>query len=98
MIFAPEKTGAFTALFGEVENKIRSVDGCLHLELLRDADKENIFFTYSYWQDAAKLENYRKSELFRSTWNSTKKLFLEPAEAWTLHTVSEDPRQPSQKL
>lgn len=83
MTFRPEETEAFEALFEEVRNRIRSFPGCKHVELLRDIDRSNIYFTRSEWDNPESLELYRKSELFADTWKRTKALFMDKAEAWS---------------
>ncbi|MBL7795100.1 MAG: antibiotic biosynthesis monooxygenase, partial [Saprospiraceae bacterium] len=44
----------------------------------------------SIWDDEAALERYRESELFQATWERTKALFAEKAEAWSV-TVLDEP-------
>ncbi|WP_372920161.1 putative quinol monooxygenase [Salegentibacter sp.] len=87
MGFDPEKIEAFLANFEANKNKIRSFEGCRHLELLRDKDNTNRFFTYSHWTDEAALENYRNSELFKGIWAETKVMFNEKPEAWSVEAV-----------
>ena len=84
MNFVPELVPVFLALFEERKAQIRGFDGCLHLELWRESSTENIYFTYSHWQDEAALNHYRFSEFFKDTWGRTKVLFAEKAEAWSL--------------
>ncbi len=83
MTFLPEKTEDFLAIFNTSKNKIRNFDGCLHLELWQDADNPNVFTTHSHWENAEALENYRQSELFKTTWANTKVLFAEKPQAWS---------------
>ena len=85
MTFQPDKTDDFIAIFEESKMKIRAMPGCHHLELWR---KDNIFFTYSIWEDEHALNHYRFSELFKTTWAKTKALFAEKAEAWSLEVQS----------
>ena len=70
-------------MFDQVSDKIRACKGCLKLELLREKKDGNIFFTHSIWEQEADLESYRSSELFASTWEKTKAMFADNAEAWT---------------
>ncbi len=85
MIFRPEAVQAFETLFAERKELIAGFPGCSHLELLKDtANGSCIYFTYSYWEDTAALDRYRSSELFRDTWQKTKALFAERAEAWSV--------------
>lgn len=87
MTFAPGNEVEFLKIFFESKNKIRSFKGCNHLELLKDTNAGNIYFTYSIWDDEKALDHYRFSELFKSTWAKTKPLFLKKAEAWSLESV-----------
>ena len=84
MTFDPAKTEDFLSLFAENRHRIASFEGCLHLELQRDVNRPEIFFTVSRWRSEDDLENYRKSELFNSVWAKTKVLFAGKPEAWTL--------------
>ncbi len=77
MTFQPEKVHDFLAIFDHSKDHIRYFVGCHHLELLQDADNQAIFSTYSHWESAQALENYRQSEFFRNTWAATKILFAE---------------------
>lgn len=84
MGFQPNKVDEFLANFEENKAKIRAFEGCLFLELYRGKDNTNQFFTYSYWEHEEALENYRNSELFKNVWASTKILFNEKPEAWSV--------------
>ncbi len=84
MTFQPEKTQEFLEIFDLNKEKIRSFEGVEKLELYRDKNESNIFFTYSVWGDIHELENYRRSELFKGVWTKTRELFKEKAEAWSV--------------
>jgi quinol monooxygenase YgiN len=84
MTFVAEKLDDFLAVFAASKDKIRNFEGCQHLELLQDTKHKNILFTYSHWDSEAHLEEYRNSELFKTTWAKTKVLFAGKAEAWSL--------------
>ena len=43
-----------------------------------------VFFTYSHWDGEDHLDAYRNSELFRTVWRSTRKLFRAAPSAWSL--------------
>lgn len=88
LTFQQEKINDFLEVFEQSKNKIRAVEGCLHLELLQSIDEENVFFTYSYWKNSKALENYRYSPLFKETWSQTKILFAKKAMAWSVKTKS----------
>lgn len=84
MGFHEDKVTAFLDNFEEVKENIRNFPGNRFLELYRDKNDPTIFFTYSYWETEADLENYRKSELFIEVWAFTKQLFRQKAEAWSV--------------
>jgi quinol monooxygenase YgiN len=86
MEFKPEQVNDFLRIFNASKHHIRAFPGCLYLELLRDAEKENVFFTYSQWNTPQDLENYRLSELFQNTWAQTKVLFQAKPMAFSLIT------------
>lgn len=87
MSFDPSKIEAFLANFETKKQYIRNFEGCAFLELYRDKENTNIFFTYSFWDSEADLENYRTSELFKDVWADTKILFNGKPEAWSVDKV-----------
>ena len=87
MSFQPTHTKKFEAIFQDKKEQIRNVEGCKFLELYRDIKEENIYFTYSYWENEEALNNYRHSELFKKVWPETKALFNKPAEAWSVEKL-----------
>lgn len=84
MGFHEDKVEAFLNNFEQVKQDIRNFPGNRFLELYRDKNNPNMFFTYSYWEDEADLENYRNSELFIEVWAFTKQLFSQKPEAWSV--------------
>lgn len=84
MSFAEENITEFLANFEEKKQSIRDFEGCNFLELYRDKNNTNVFFTYSYWNTEADLENYRHSDLFKGVWAKTKPLFNTKPEAWSV--------------
>ncbi|GLB52447.1 antibiotic biosynthesis monooxygenase [Neptunitalea chrysea] len=84
LTFQPEKVEEFKAMFEAKKELIRNFEGCEFLELYQDKNEPHIFFTYSYWQDEADLENYRNSDLFKEVWKTTKAWFGNKAEAWSV--------------
>lgn len=87
MGFEPSKIDEFLSDFEAVKHKIRAFEGCEFLELYRDKHNTNHFFTYSYWNSEADLEQYRHSDLFKSVWAKTKPLFNTKPEAWSVDKV-----------
>jgi hypothetical protein len=88
MTFAEENIEKFLSNFEVVKQKIRDFEGCQLLELYRDKDHTNIFFTYSYWNAESDLENYRHSELFKGVWAQTKPMFNGKPEAWSVDKLT----------
>ncbi|TND09776.1 MAG: hypothetical protein FD123_900 [Bacteroidetes bacterium] len=89
MTFAPGKADDFLRVFEANKLLIAGFEGCLHLELHRDAAAPDTFFTISRWHSEDDLENYRRSELFQRTWAQTKVLFGDKPKAWTLQGIFE---------
>ncbi|MEN0051529.1 MAG: antibiotic biosynthesis monooxygenase family protein [Bacteroidota bacterium] len=87
LTFQEEQIEAFLKIFEASKDKIRSFEGCEHLELWQAKQPANILFTYSYWRDEAALNVYRNSAFFAATWKKTKALFAERAEAWSIEVV-----------
>lgn len=87
LTFHEQNISAFLEIFAESKERIRASDGCNLVELYRDTTNTSIFFTYSYWNEAADLENYRNSEFFKSVWSKTKVLFSEKPEAWSVNKL-----------
>lgn len=74
----------FKILFQSLQVKIAAFEGCQGVQLLQDEHNPEVFFTISTWDDATKLENYRKSPFFQKTWAVVKPNFKSKAEAWSL--------------
>lgn len=88
MSFHPEKIEEFLDNFNTKKEFIRKSKGCRLLELYRDKENTNIFFTYSYWETKQDLENYRNSELFKGVWAKTKVLFNDKPYAWSVDKLA----------
>lgn len=84
LTFDENKTNEFIEIFQSKKNEIRSFEGCTHLELMKDFDHPNVFYTYSKWHSQDALEAYRNSTLFKETWSKTKLLFKARASAYSL--------------
>lgn len=87
MSFELEKVEKFKSIYELNWHKIKGFEGCLHVELLQDRSSPSIFFTYSNWESEKHLNNYRDSIVFKTVWASTKVLFNEKPEAWTLNVL-----------
>lgn len=88
MTFEPNACARFLEVFENSKEKIRAFPGCRHLELWRAKAPNNLFMTYSHWDSEAALEDYRHSDLFKTTWAKTKPLFADRPEAWSLDLES----------
>lgn len=89
MVFHEQNVQEFLEIFNSSKLKIRNFDGCHHLELMRDVMHGNVFYTLSQWESSEALENYRQSELFKSTWAKTKVLFSDKPMAFSLEKYLE---------
>ncbi|HEX5170870.1 MAG TPA: antibiotic biosynthesis monooxygenase family protein [Cyclobacteriaceae bacterium] len=89
MTIVPGMADEFVEIFTRTKDAIRNVEGCSHLELLRDADHENVFTTLSHWHSVNDLDNYRNSDLFKNVWVRVKPLFARTAEAFSLEKFIE---------
>ena len=87
MTFKAEAVKVFKAFFEERKDKIRDFEGCTCLELWQDNADENIFFTYSLWNNEASLSHYRNSAFFKDTWQQTRQMFAAKAEAWSVKKI-----------
>jgi quinol monooxygenase YgiN len=87
MEFMDDKVESFIKLFHTNKEKIIAFDGCQSVDLLRDVNDKNIFFTYSIWDSESFLNHYRQSETFRNIWSKTKPLFCNKAKAWSVEEI-----------
>jgi quinol monooxygenase YgiN len=87
MTFQPDKTEEFRQIFEESKHLIRAREGCLYLELWQDIQQPHVFVTHSHWTSEEALNAYRDSELFRTTWQKTKALFADRAQAFSVTSV-----------
>ena len=85
--FDEENKDLFLENFNINKKNIRNFEGCRLLQLLRDKNNPNIFFSYSYWESEEHLEAYRNSDLFKSVWAKTKILFNNKPEAWSVENI-----------
>jgi hypothetical protein len=87
MNFEEENIQSFLKIFEQAENKIRTLPGCIHLELKRNVRNHSQLATISKWNSEKELNNYRESEFFKDTWQKTKALFSSDAEAFSFVDV-----------
>ena len=87
MSFAKAHIDAFLENFDAKKEAIRNFEGCQFLELYRDKQDTQVFFTYSYWDTEAHLENYRNSGLFKTVWAKTKPFFNNKPQAWSVDKI-----------
>ncbi len=85
--FEATKIATFLHTFEAEKEVIRNFPGCLFLELYNDIHNTSLYFTYSYWENEAALENYRNSDLFKQIWAKTKVLFKGKPEAWSVNKI-----------
>jgi len=83
-----EQVASFISNFEKIKSKIKNFPGCTHLSLLRDKDDPSTFFTYSKWKREEDLEHYRASVFFKVVWTTTKPMFRNKAQAWSVDVFS----------
>ncbi|NND77861.1 MAG: antibiotic biosynthesis monooxygenase [Flavobacteriales bacterium] len=88
MTFREDMTSQFLENFHRNKAKIRAFKGCQHLELWQAKKEENVFFTFSIWNSEDDLNAYRASELFGGVWKTTKAMFSEKPQAWSVDQVA----------
>ncbi len=74
----------FLVIFHKSKSKIETFEGCEKVELYKDSKEKNVFYTHSIWESEEKLDQYRNSDFFKSTWAATKKLFSAKPLAYSL--------------
>lgn len=83
----PEHAIEFEEFFKKTQSTIAAMPGCNGVELYKDADQSNVYYTHSYWDSVADLDIYRKSDFFVKTWAYTKTLFQNKAQAFSLNEI-----------
>jgi quinol monooxygenase YgiN len=89
MHFKGDRVEQFLEIFQQHKTAIRNVNGCTHLELLRDIHNPLAYTTLSHWTNASDLEAYRNSELFKDVWGRVKVLFAAPTQAFSMEKLLE---------
>lgn len=89
MHFTESGVEEFLQIFNQHKEAIRNMEGCSHLQLLKDLNDPNTYTTLSYWNDEECLNRYRKSELFGNVWGRVKTLFAERSQAFSLQKFIE---------
>jgi len=87
MRFEAKQIEAFLKIFEESADAIRASEGCHEVVLFQDEDDPTHFTTWSLWTSVEHLNQYRQSDLFKSTWARTKPLFRERAQAFSYTEV-----------
>ncbi len=87
LTFKTENIASFEQIFNTTKEGIRSFEGCNFLELYQDKNNPAVFFTYSYWDNEAALDNYRHSDFFKEVWAKTKILFAGAPAAWSVNKI-----------
>jgi len=82
--FQEDRLEDFLTFFESIKQKVNTFPGCLGMKLLRGTDDPCIIMTYSHWESAADLDNYRNSKTFGEIWPKIKPWFKEKPEAWSV--------------
>lgn len=86
----------FEAEWLSTAEKIRTMDGCLHQDLVRDADDPRTYLIISDWADRERLDAFGRSEQRDHLLRVVREL-RESAQRHTyqvLHSVPSDPEEP----
>ena len=83
--FQPEKVNDFLHFFDGIKNVVNTFPGCAGMKLYQDINNPNIIMTYSHWENAEALNNYRNSEAFGKIWPTIKPWFGGKPEAWSVN-------------
>jgi len=87
MKVAPENVTTFQNYFKESFTKIRNFSGCCDLSLHTDINDKGVVITFSRWESEAHLNDYRDSDVFKSTWEKVKPLFIAKPEAFSMEEL-----------
>ena len=79
-----EQVAVFKNYFSTTQAQIRSFPGCKYVSLHHDANQPEVMITFSKWESENDLENYRNSDLFKTTWAKVKPLFSAAPSAFTM--------------
>lgn len=82
--FHPEHLKDFLSYFDTISHIVNEFPGCLGMKLYQDISNPTTVFTYSHWNTAQDLENYRLSDEFNRIWPTIKPWFGGKPEAWTV--------------
>jgi quinol monooxygenase YgiN len=83
--FEADKVQEFLSFFDGIKEKVNNYPGCKGMKLLQDIENPCIIMTYSHWEGAQDLENYRTSETFGTIWPKIKPWFAQKPEAWSVN-------------
>ena len=87
MKVAPENVTTFQNYFKESFTKIRNFSGCCDLSLHTDINEKGVVITFSRWESEAHLNDYRDSDVFKSTWEKVKPLFITKPVAFSMEEL-----------
>jgi quinol monooxygenase YgiN len=87
MKVAPENVTTFQNYFKESFTKIRNFSGCCDLSLHADINDKGVVITFSRWESEAHLNDYRDSDVFKSTWEKVTPLFIAKPEAFSMEEL-----------
>jgi heme-degrading monooxygenase HmoA len=87
MTIAEDKVADAVSFAASVQPKIKAFEGCKHLDILQDVKQRNVIITYSLWDTENHLNLYRNSDLFKESWATVKKWFIDKPEARSLEVL-----------
>ena len=82
--FREDSIGQFLEFFEGVKEIVNGFPGCRGMRLYQDIDRPYIVLTYSHWENAEALGNYRNSDAFGKIWPTIKPWFGGKPKAWSV--------------
>lgn len=74
----------FQQLMLTLNNEIRCVDGCKHLEVLNDKADNLTIFSMAIWESEKAIDKYKKTDLYKTVWKQLNEYIAGEPHIWTV--------------
>lgn len=74
-----------------ISNEVRRVSGCMHNDIFRDRNNDNIFYSYTIWSSEEDIERYLKSMYYKEIWGDIWDYFKKEPMAWKIDNMFDYP-------
>ncbi len=71
--------------------EVRRVSGCMHNDIFRDKNKDNVFYSYTIWNSEEDIEKYLNSQYYKEIWNDLWDYFKIEPQAWKIDNIFDYP-------